>query len=137
MKQKKRPDNVVYNEEQKRYDAALKPYATNASAPVITTPDTVTWKNKNIHSVNKQIEAKYQELKSAYDSLMDQYYYNEIIYSSKFNFEPVVGELYHLYRDKNQSPFLSIISPSECNFDFIGSAQWIDFNIKLKKICFL
>ena len=36
MNTEKKPDQVVYNTETKRYDAALKPYATDVSAPVIT-----------------------------------------------------------------------------------------------------
>ena len=36
MKEDKKPDNVVFNTETQKYDAALKPYATNVGAPVIT-----------------------------------------------------------------------------------------------------
>jgi len=43
------------------------------------------------------------------------------VYSAKFNFEPLVGEIYHLYKDKNDVTFLSIIKPSECNFCHLGS----------------
>jgi hypothetical protein len=25
--------------------------------------------------------------------------WNELVYSAKFSFEPVIGEIYHLYRD--------------------------------------
>ncbi len=31
----KKPDLVVFNEETQQYDAALKPYGTSASSPVI------------------------------------------------------------------------------------------------------
>ncbi len=119
--QKKKPDNVVYNEKEKRYDAALKPYATNTGAPVITTTDTAAWRNANIHKVNKQVKARYDELKTQYDALIKQFEYNELIYNAKFSFEPVVGELYHLYKNKKQEPFLSIISPVECSFEHLGS----------------
>ena len=43
------------------------------------------------------------------------------MYNSKFNFQPVIGKTYHLYNDLNEQPFLSIISPDQCNFDHIGS----------------
>ncbi len=119
--QKKKPDNVVYDEQQERYDAALKPYATDMGAPVITTDDTVAWKNANIHKVNKQVKAKYDELKAEYDALMERFEYNNLIYSAKFNFEPVVGEMYHLYKNKKEVSFLSIIAPAECNFEHLGS----------------
>ncbi len=117
----KKPDNIVFNEKLQTYDASLKPYATNVGAPVITTVDTVAWKNRNIHKVNKHISAKYKELKAEYDAMMMVYEYNNLIYASKFNFEPLMGETYHLYRNAESQSFLSMIAPEECNFDFIGS----------------
>ena len=117
----KKPDQVVFNEETQQYDAALKPYATGVGAPKITTPDTTAWKNRNIDKVNKQVKARYDELKAQFDALMSQFEYNNLVYQAKFSFEPVVGETYQLYRNKNGQPFLSIIGPKECSFDFIGS----------------
>ncbi len=117
----KKPDQVVYNEEEEHYDAALKPYATSVGAPVITTQDTIAWKNTNIHKVNKQVKAKYDEFKAEYDALMKQFEYNNLVYNARFNFEPIVGEEYHLYKNKKEESFLSIISPSECNFEHLGS----------------
>lgn len=121
MSSSKRPDNVVYNEEKQKYDASLKPYATNVGAPVITSVDTLAWKNKSIHRVNKNIETKYLEIKSEYDKMMEQFEYNQLIFNSRFNFEPIVGETYHLYKRENKESFLSIIPPNECSFNLIGS----------------
>lgn len=120
-KKNKKPDQVVFNEETQKYDASLKPYATSVGAPVITSTDNLAWKNRNIHKVNKHIKAKYNELKEAYDTMMEQFEYNNLIYQANFNFEPVVGSTYHLYSRANQSTFLSIIAPDECDFHFIGS----------------
>ena len=121
MSKAKKPDQIVFNEETQRYDAALKPYATNVGAPSITVTDNSTWKNRNINKANKQIQSKYLELKAEYDKMMQELEYNTLVYNSRYSFEPIVGETYHLYRDKNEKPFLSIIDPSHCNFDFIGS----------------
>ncbi len=121
MSSKKKPDQVVYNTETKRYDAALKPYATNVSAPVIKTTDAIAWKNRNINKVNKQVQTRYNELKVAYQTMMEQFEYNNLVYNSHFNFEPVVGEIYHLYSRKDKSTFLSIIAPEECNFNHLNS----------------
>jgi hypothetical protein len=121
MKAKKKPDNVVFDENEQKYTASLKPYATDVGAPAITTTDTVAWKNRNIHAVNKQINAKYTELKAEYDAMIEQFEYNNLVYSAKFNFEPVIGYTYHLYRNKNQEAFLSVIAPEECNFDYVGT----------------
>lgn len=117
----KRPDQVVYNEEEQQYDAALKPYATNVGAPAIVTDDTISWKRNHVDAVNKQVKAKYDELKKAYDQLMEEFEYNNLVYQARFNFQPIVGETYHLYKDAKEESFLSLIAPQECSFDYVGS----------------
>ena len=121
MKKRKKPDLVVFNEDSHQYDASLKPYGTSASSPVIKPLNTSTWRNDGIQRVNEKIKSKFDELKNEYDRLIHQFECNELVYNSKFNFEPVIGKTYHLYNDLNEQPFLSIISPDQCNFDHIGS----------------
>ncbi|WP_400080246.1 DUF2452 domain-containing protein [Winogradskyella sp. R77965] len=121
MTKSKKPDQIVYNEDTERYDASLKPYATNVGAPAIQVTDNSTWKSRNIDKANKQIRTKYLELKAEYDKMMQELEYNTLVYNSRYSFEPIIGDTYHLYRDKADKPFLSIIAPSDCNFDYIGS----------------
>ena len=123
MKEKK-PDQVVYNQETQQYDAAIKPYATNVGAPAITASDNSLWKVANIHEVNTRFEAKFQKIHSAYNQLLKKYERNQLVYAASFSFKPLVGQAYHLYRDSKLKPFLSIIGPNECNFDFIGSYRF-------------
>jgi hypothetical protein len=125
----KKPDQVVYDEDEEKYNAGLLPYATNASAPKITSSDLTGWKNTNIHKANNQIKTEYEKLKSAYDRLMKQYEYNSLIYSAEFSFEPIVGKIYHLYIKENKQTFLSIISPNECSFKYKGSFKLNDDKI--------
>ena len=117
----KKPDLVVFNEENQQYDAALKPYGTSASSPVIKPLNTASWKNDGIHRVNKQLKSKFDEVKKEYEALMEKFQYNDLIYNSKFSFEPIFGENYHLYNNKNNEPFLSIIAPDQCSFEYLGS----------------
>lgn len=121
MVEDKKPDNVVFNPETKKYDAALKPYATSVGAPVITITDTIAWKNRSISKVNHKIEARYLELKAEYDKMMQEFEFNKLIYNAKFNFEPIIGKVYHLYKRENGESFLSIIAPGECRFNALGS----------------
>lgn len=121
MTDEKKPDNVVFNTEKQTYDASLKPYGTNIGAPKITASDTTAWKNRSINRVNHKINTKYLELKAEYEKMMAEFEYNTIIFNSEFSFEPVVGEVYHLYNRKSGKTFLSLISPNECDFDHIGS----------------
>jgi len=121
MSETKKPDNVVFNPQTQKYDAALKPYATSVGAPVISMNDTIAWKNRSISKVNQKVKAKYLQLKAEYEKMMDEFEYNSLIFSAKFNFEPIVGDVYHLYKRDNDETFLSIIAPNECSFNSIGS----------------
>ncbi len=121
MSEEKKPDNVVFNTETQTYDSALRSYATNVGAPVITSTDTVAWKNRSINKINHKIQARYLELKAEYEQMMEEFAYNQLIFNAQFSFEPIVGETYHLYRRKNGETFLSIIAPGQCNFEAIGS----------------
>ena len=121
MSHKKKPDNVVYNVETQKYDAYLKPYATNVGAPVITSTDTIAWKNRSINKLNHKVQTRYQEIKVQYEKLMQEFEYNNLIYNAKFSFEPIIGDTYHLYKRANDETFLSIIAPDQCNFNALGS----------------
>ena len=118
----KKPDNIVYSEEQ-GYNASLLPYATTVGAPVIQSEDLVAWKTLGIHNVNKVFENKFAELKLEYQKLMEEYKWNELVYNAKFSFEPVIGETYHMYLGEDGTEFLSLIPPNEWNKKFIGSFQ--------------
>ncbi|WP_158850351.1 DUF2452 domain-containing protein [Algibacter sp. L1A34] len=121
MAKDKKPDNVVFNTETQKYDASIKPYATSVGAPVITTTDTIAWKNRSITKINHKVEAKYLELKAEYDKMMQEFEYNKLIFDAKFTFEPIIGEVYHLYKRENGDSFLSIIAPEQCKFNPLGS----------------
>ena len=117
---KERPDNVVFSNEE-GYNASLLSYSTNVGAPVIRVDDVVSWKSRGITNVNKELELKFNELKLQYENLMKEYEWNELVYSARFAFEPVIGEIYHLYRGDDGIHFLSLIAPSEWNKEHIGT----------------
>jgi len=117
----KKPDLVVFDEDTQQYNAAVIPYATSASSQVIKPLNTATWRNDGVDRVNKQFKSKFDELKKEYEAMMVQFEYNDLVYNAKFNFEPIIGEVYFLYNDKNEESFLSIIQPDQCNFNYLGS----------------
>jgi len=121
MKKEKKPDLVVFNEKTQQYDAALKPYGTSASSPVIKPLNTATWRNDGVQRVNKQFQSKFEEVRNEYEQLMQKFQYNDLVYNSKFSFEPNIGEVYYLYNNTKAESFLSIISPNQCSFDYVGS----------------
>lgn len=129
----KKPDNIVFSED-KGYNASLLPYSTNVGAPVIKVDDIVSWKSRGVSNVNKQFESKFNELKIQYENLMKEYEWNELVYNARFSFEPVIGEIYHLYIGDDGINFLSLISPQEWNKEHIGTfklnsdKKWVVLN---------
>ena len=132
---KERPDNIVYSDEQ-GYNASILPYASSVGAPAIKMDDIVSWKSRGISTVNKQFENKFNELKLQYENLMAEYEWNELVYGARFSFEPVIGEIYHLYLGDDGVNFLSLIGPQEWNKEHIGTfklnsdKKWVVLNSK-------
>ena len=122
----KKPDNVADN-------PGLLPYGSNIGAPAIKVDDVDSWKLSKVHKLNKQFEKRFLELKTEYENLLEEHLWNDIVYKSRFNFEPVVGEIYHLYYGKNGETFLSLIGPNEWKYNHIGSFV-LDSDNKWKKI---
>jgi hypothetical protein len=120
----KKPDLVVFNEENNTYDAAFREYPTDLAAPKIEITNIVPWKRANLKNINTQLEAKFDELKSEYTKLLIEFEQNKLVYNSKFKFEPIVGQSYHLYKNRNEESFLSIIEPNECDFNHLGSFRF-------------
>jgi hypothetical protein len=112
----RKPDNIVFNELTKEYDAYKKSYPVSFSS-----------KNFEIENIdNLKIEArpffrkKFLELKDNYDKLLKKLEWNEIIFNSNFSFKPIIGKKYYLYKNDNQY-FLSIIHPKEWKKEYIGT----------------
>lgn len=130
---KKKPDLVVWSEEKGYYQKELT-YGSNHGAPSIKLEDVRGWKESQIHSVNKQFNSKYEELKNEFQKLIDEVRDNELVYSSKYSFIPVIGESYHLYDKQDGTTFMSLIGPNQWNQKYIGtykldsSYKWIKLN---------
>jgi len=119
---KERPDNVVFDKESQSYNSSLLPYGTNIGAPSITTNHVSAWKNSSVNSFNHVFHDKIETIKKNYQSLIDEYQTNELLYGLNLTFEPIIGETYHLYMKENSGEhFLSLIHPTSWNRKHIGS----------------
>jgi len=110
----KKPDNFADNK-------SLLSYGDSVAAPAIRPENIDDWKLRGVNKVNKQIQTKFDELKEEFKQLLEEYQWNELVYQSKFGYEPVIGETYHLYVGTDGNPFLSLIAPNEWNREHIGS----------------
>lgn len=118
----KKPDSVVYSD-QNGYNASQLNYGTSVGAPAIKMDNLVSWKARGIEKVNKEFESKFNELKQEYEKLIEEFHWNELVYNSKFSFEPVVGETYHMYTNDEGIHFLSIIAPNEWNKEYLATLK--------------
>ena len=132
MVKKKYPDNVVWSEKDGYY-AHLLPYATNIGAPVIKPDNLSSWKNEKIFKTNKYFNKKYEEIKEQYQKLVEEFEWNDLVYNSNYNFQPIIGEKYHLYRRNNGEMFLSLIEPNSWKQEYVGTFE-MDSDNKWKKI---
>ena len=119
----KYPDNVAWDDEEERWVANILPYASNVGAPVIKPENIDSWRQRGVTKVNHHLETKFLELRDEYNKLVEEFKWNDLVYNAKFNFEPVIGETYHLYTGDNNENFLSLISPNEWKRECLGSFQ--------------
>ncbi|MAJ37888.1 MAG: GTP-binding protein [Flavobacteriaceae bacterium] len=132
-KGQKKPDQVVFDEKQKKYDAFLRPYATDLGSPEIKITDLSIFKKRASYQINTELQAKFNELKTQYEELQELAAQTQLVYSATFSFEPVIGHTYHLYRKNDHQNFLSILTPEECNFEHLGSFR-LETNFMWKKL---
>ena len=112
-----KPDNVSDN-------PGLLPYGSNVGAPAIQVLNIEHWKEPRVLNVNYGSDAILQMWVKEYQNLIDEYKWNDLVYKSKFSFEPVIGKIYHLYYANDGKIFLSLISPNEWKKEHIGSFKY-------------
>lgn len=131
MEEEKKPDLVVWSKDRGYYAKELT-YGSNLGAPAIKLDNVDGWKKNQAFEVNKQLKTRFDELKTEYDKILEEVYWNERVYSSQYNFIPIIGDTYYLYHNKGRT-FLSIIEPSSWNYECLGGFK-LDSNKKWIKI---
>jgi hypothetical protein len=135
MGDKKRyPDSIVWDEENQKFHANILPYASSLSGPKIEIVDVDLFKQQGLNKLQKIFKSEFEEIVDKYNKLVDEVNLNDMIYGSQYSFEPIVGEIYHLYYGKNEERFLSLISPNEWDKEHIVSVKlnsdhkWVSTN---------
>ncbi len=100
----KRPDSFAEN-------AKLLPYGSNVGAPPIKPTDLTSFKQTGIDKVNKVYNKRFLELVEEAENLRKSFEVTQEVYESNYKFEPIIGEIYHLYEDSNGGKTLSLIEP--------------------------
>ena len=118
---KDRPDNVPDNYSE---NAHILPYGSNSSAPAIVLPDTALFKSERGANAGNFFTQKLEEINSEYNRLVALANDTELVYNSKYNFVPKVGQVYHLY-NTGSDLVLSMIEPWKWDtYEFVGSFRF-------------
>ena len=70
---------------------------------------------------DKYFNKRLGELKEEWDKLVGEYESTKLIYETTYTFQPILGEIYHIYRGKDDDSFLSLINPNEWDKEHLGS----------------
>ena len=127
---KKYPDNIVYNEEKDKFDANLKQYPTTVGSQKF---EPVCVDKSDSIKADKYFQSRLKELKDEYKRLVEEYNWTSLVYNSTYNFQPILGENYHLYENKKKDLFLSLIEPSQWKQTYIGTFKLLN-NGKWEKV---
>ncbi len=116
---KELPDSYVYNR-------SIKEYPTEIGAPKFSPDNISLFKKEKTSKIKKYYSTKFEEMSKEYENLINEIKLNERLYSASHNFEPISGEVYHLYKRESGEEFISLISPEQWEkFNFIGSYKFL------------
>ena len=95
-------------------------YPVSRLAAKIVPQDLTNFKSRGVSRVERELQQEMLEIQERYMEVIDAFNWNKLIYEAHFGFEPVVGEIYHLYEFGNRF-HLSMIEPEKWHQRWIGS----------------
>ncbi len=99
---------------------AFLPYPASRLAPKIVPQDLTNFKTRGVGKVERDLQHELIELREKYLSVIDSFNWNKLIYEANIGFEPVTGEVYHLY-EINSKHVLSMVEPKQWSRRWLGS----------------
>lgn len=100
----------------------LMEYPHHVGSPQIVPTDLTPFKRNGTDKANKLFNRRYEELLKEAETLQKSFIVTQEVYESTYRFEPIVGEIYHLYEDNNGNKFLSLIEPTSWKQTHLYSA---------------
>lgn len=89
------------------------PYPTHVGAPKIEPQDLTAFKKHGLNKVDRVVKRRFDELVKEAETLQNSILLQQEVYESNYRFEPIIGEIYHLYENSDGSKTLSLIGPTE------------------------
>ncbi|WP_420318687.1 DUF2452 domain-containing protein [Ekhidna sp.] len=100
-------------------------YAHHAGSAIIKPEDKGRIKGTAVSAMHDQTDRQFRQLYEQMQTLIEQAKYlqdrvavSERIYMANVPFQPVIGKIYYLYRKKNGTDLLSMVSPDEWGKSF-------------------
>jgi hypothetical protein len=100
------------SEPEKKPSRAFLPYPVSTLSPPIIPNDLTSFKSRGISQVERDLQQKLAEIRENYLQTIDHFNWNKLVYESDIQFEPIVGETYHVYEMRGRR-LLSMISPDQ------------------------
>lgn len=98
----------------------LLPYASNVGGVVIKPEDTGKIKGRAVKAMEQQTEMQLRQIQKQIEllarqakSIQSRTEISYRIYEAVMGFEPLIGQIYHLYKQEDGSHFMSLIAPHE------------------------
>lgn len=99
----------------------LLPYGIVPQAPAIQLPNVALFKKNKGQTVRQHYETRFEEIKRQYEVMLKEIQINDLIYSAKYSFVPIVGKIYYLYIGID-GYILSLIEPERWGkYQFVGA----------------
>lgn len=90
--------------------SAFMPYPVSTLSPKIVPNDLTNFKTRGLSQVEHDLQVKLEEMRAQYIKTVEHFNWNKLVYEAEIQFEPIIGEVYHLYRMR-QKTVLSMIPP--------------------------
>ena len=99
----------------------LMSYPHHVGAPKIEPVDLSPLNRLQAQKVTKSLQKRADEISMIVKTLQEDYVLNLELYSATRSYEPVMGEVYHLYEKPDGELFLSLISTREWSKKYLYS----------------
>jgi hypothetical protein len=115
-------ERVILPETTELPSRAFMPYPVSTLSPPIVPNDLSSFKARGISEVQRDLQQKLLELREQYLRAIDHFNWNKLVYEASIQFEPVVGQTYHLYA-MSRGNVLSMIAPNEWSMKHLATVR--------------
>jgi len=98
------------------------PYPVSTLSPKIIPNDLSSFKSRGISEVERDLQQKLTEIRETYLEAIDHFNWNKLIYEADINFEPIIGQTYHLYEVRGRK-LLSMIGPDQWHHKHLATVR--------------